>query len=164
MNSLFARALPHLIHRRCRHGVAAVEFAVVLPLLALVLFGIWEVGRILQTQQIVTTAAREGARQAAGGAYDNTQVQQIVLQYLDQAGVSTQNATVSIENLTDCTRSDGKLAVQFDQLRVTVGVPFGDIAWIPLAKVTPLNTVTATATWMSVKDKDFPEASDPAIE
>ena len=42
-----------------RHGVAAVEFAVCLPLLCLVLTGLWEVGRIVQVSEVMWNSARE---------------------------------------------------------------------------------------------------------
>lgn len=49
-----------------RRGVAAVETAVVLTfVLVPLLIGIWEMGRVVQVQQIVANSAREGARLAA---------------------------------------------------------------------------------------------------
>lgn len=47
---------------RNEHGGAAVEFAVVLPLLVLILFGIVEYGFIFYNKQVITNASREGAR------------------------------------------------------------------------------------------------------
>jgi Flp pilus assembly protein TadG len=49
------------------HGAAAVEFALLLPLLLLLLFGIIDFGRALNAQITLTQAAREGARLAALG-------------------------------------------------------------------------------------------------
>lgn len=46
-------------------GSAAVEFALVVPLLLLVLLGLVEVAVAARTQLVVLNAAREGARQAA---------------------------------------------------------------------------------------------------
>jgi Flp pilus assembly protein TadG len=46
-------------------GAAAVELAVILPLLLLILFGIMEFGRAYNVQVSLTQAAREGARYAA---------------------------------------------------------------------------------------------------
>ena len=43
-------------------GAAAVEFAIMLPLLLLLLFGIIDFGRALNAQVTITQAAREGAR------------------------------------------------------------------------------------------------------
>ena len=43
-------------------GASAVEFALVLPLLVLLIFGIIEMSLLLYNQQILTNASREGAR------------------------------------------------------------------------------------------------------
>jgi len=45
-------------------GAAAVELALVTPLLLLILFGIIDFGRMLHAQVTLTEAAREGARAA----------------------------------------------------------------------------------------------------
>ncbi|ABA88992.1 Flp pilus minor pilin TadE [Syntrophotalea carbinolica DSM 2380] len=45
-------------------GAAIVEFAVILPLLLLIVFGIVEFGFIFYNQAILTNASREGARRA----------------------------------------------------------------------------------------------------
>jgi TadE-like protein len=48
-------------------GSAAVEMALVAPLLLLMLFGVIDFGRMLHAQITVTEAAREGSRAAALG-------------------------------------------------------------------------------------------------
>ncbi len=45
-----------------QRGVAMVEFAIVLPLLLIILFGIVEFGLVLFNKQVITNASREGAR------------------------------------------------------------------------------------------------------
>jgi hypothetical protein len=57
--------------RQDRQGQAMVELALVLPILILVLMGIIDFGRVYHGYLAVTTAAREGARQAAIGASDS---------------------------------------------------------------------------------------------
>ncbi len=47
---------------RCQKGVAAIEFAIVLPLLMIIIFGIIEFGLLLYDKQVITNASREGAR------------------------------------------------------------------------------------------------------
>jgi len=47
---------------RCQKGVAAVEFAIILPLLMIIIFGIIEFGLLLYDKQVITNASREGAR------------------------------------------------------------------------------------------------------
>jgi Flp pilus assembly protein TadG len=51
--------------RRDDRGAAAVEFALVLPVLIMLIFGIIDFGRMLSAKITVTEAAREGARAAA---------------------------------------------------------------------------------------------------
>ncbi len=43
-------------------GASAVEFALILPLLMLILWGIIEFGLLLYNKQVITNASREGAR------------------------------------------------------------------------------------------------------
>src|SRR5207248_97455 len=54
-----------------RAAAAAVEFAVVLPLIFLLLLGTWEVARLVQVHAILCNAVREGARLAAQGQVIN---------------------------------------------------------------------------------------------
>jgi Flp pilus assembly protein TadG len=61
-------------------GAAAVEFALVLPILLLLMCGIVDFGRALHAQLVLTQAAREGARLAALGE------QSTVSRTLDAAG------------------------------------------------------------------------------
>ena len=51
-------------------GVSAVEFALILPLLVLIIFGIVEFGTYIYNLQVLTNASREGAR--AGIVYSDT--------------------------------------------------------------------------------------------
>jgi len=56
-------------------GAAAVEMALVLPMLLFVVFGLIDFGRMLNTQLTLTEAAREGARAAALGQNADARVQ-----------------------------------------------------------------------------------------
>jgi Flp pilus assembly protein TadG len=69
-----------------RRGASAVEFAIVLPLLILLLFGIVEFGLLLYDKAVLTNASREGAR--AGVVRQNprptdAQIRTVVRQYCD---------------------------------------------------------------------------------
>lgn len=70
-------------------GVAAVEFAIVLPILLLLLFGIIEFSVIFYNKAMITNASREGAR--AGIVYDwdedssgltHQEIETVVMNYL----------------------------------------------------------------------------------
>src|SRR4051812_24034582 len=72
-----------------RLGAATVEFAFLAPLLLVVVLGIWELGRMVEVQQIISNAAREGGRQASTGNLTNEQVKAVVRNYMTQAGLSS---------------------------------------------------------------------------
>jgi hypothetical protein len=68
-------------HRTSRdEGVAAVEFALILPVLALILFGVLEFGRVWSQYQVYQGAAREGARCAAVASTSECVVQDEITQ------------------------------------------------------------------------------------
>ena len=56
---------------RRERGAALVEFAFALPLLLVVLAGIVDFGFVFQRYEVVTNAAREGARLASLPGYDD---------------------------------------------------------------------------------------------
>ncbi|MFF5175551.1 TadE/TadG family type IV pilus assembly protein [Micromonospora sp. NPDC000089] len=58
-------------------GAAAVEMALVLPLLLLLLFGIIDFGRMLNAQLTLTEAAHDGARAASVGADPAVRARQV---------------------------------------------------------------------------------------
>jgi Flp pilus assembly protein TadG len=63
------RMLPSSVHggSSADRGAVAVEFALLLPFLLLIVLGIIDFGRMLNAQETLTQAAREGARLAALG-------------------------------------------------------------------------------------------------
>ncbi|WP_207536578.1 TadE/TadG family type IV pilus assembly protein [Sabulicella rubraurantiaca] len=63
---------------RCRKGVAAIEFAFVAPILALVLMGVMDLGSALQQKQRLTAAAQAGAAYALTHPADSTGIQAAV--------------------------------------------------------------------------------------
>ena len=54
---------------RSRAGQALVEFALVLPIFLVAIFGLIDVGRLVYQHSVLSQAAREGARLAAVEAY-----------------------------------------------------------------------------------------------
>jgi hypothetical protein len=54
---------------RSSKGATAVEFALILPVLLLILFGIIEFGLLLYNKAVITNASREGARAGIVYAY-----------------------------------------------------------------------------------------------
>jgi len=144
-----------------RHAAAAAEFAVLLPVILLLLLGIWEVGRLVEVNQVLDNAAREGARQAATGQKTNSEVQLVVCNYLKNAGLpdytSTKDTVVFVDDL-DRPGTDVTAATRLERLRVRVTIPFKDVRWITLNLVTnPSSTLNAEANWRSDADAVYPD-------
>ena len=121
-------------------GSAAVEFAVISPVLFLFLFGTIEFGRLLMVEQCLTNAAREGARLAVLQGATSGQVVNRVNAYLDSCGIDGESITI--------TPSDpGSVAVD-QPVTITVSVPYASIAWIPGSFAGLESTILQTSTVM----------------
>ena len=79
-------------------GNAVIEFALTLPILLLVVFGITELGRMIMTTNVLNTASREGARFAAVRPIsDSLSVQARVLEVLNAASIDSSTITVQYD-------------------------------------------------------------------
>ena len=155
------------VRRDRRRGVVAVEAAVVLPVLIILMFGVWEVGRLIQVNQIVVNAAREGARLAAGGYVDGTpvtsaMVTQAVQDYLASAGLpsaAADGAQVTLNCQASPAWTDPSDAKPLDRFQVTVrlpaGVPFNSTSWSPLTAITGTQQMQSTVDWRSLNNSEI---------
>jgi Flp pilus assembly protein TadG len=57
-----------------RRGAAALEFALLLPLLTVMITGVWQYGTLYYAHNVMTNAARNGARALAVNSATETQV------------------------------------------------------------------------------------------
>jgi Flp pilus assembly protein TadG len=143
-----------------RRGVAAVELAVILPFIMTLLLGLWEIGRMIEVQQIMSNAVREGARQASTGNLTNSQVQTVVTQYLAAAGLTTTNVVVTVTDVTSGT--DVSSATYLDTLSVSATIPFSDVRWSATSLIiAPTTLISSSTTWISMVDKSFQGFPDP---
>lgn len=78
---------------RENRGQSVIEFALVLPLLLVLLFGITEFGRAWMTMNVLTSAAREGARLAVVTAPDEAAVTARVRDVCTSAGIDAASIT-----------------------------------------------------------------------
>jgi Flp pilus assembly protein TadG len=88
---------------KSERGAELIEFALVLPLLLLVCLGIAEFGFIFMRYEVVTNAAREGARLAVLPGYATIDVQNRVVAYATAGGIPAAQigtANVAVTNTT----------------------------------------------------------------
>ncbi len=102
-----------------------LETAITLPLILLVSVGIFEFGRAYQVQQVLTNAAREGARIAVLPGYTDAQVTSVVRTYLSDGGLTAVDPTI-IRNVAVGASSAS---------RVTITYPFNFMVLNPVAKL-----------------------------
>ena len=99
-------------------GAAAVEFALILPLLITLVFGIVQFGLLFNRQQALHASAREGARLAALPSSTKTEIETLALATLDGVPTSsTPTVTISPNVTRPC---EGRLGLT---VVVTVSVP-----------------------------------------
>src|SRR5262245_61065992 len=113
-------------------GQALLETAVVLPVILLISVGIFEFGRAYQTMQIVTNAAREGARVAVLANSSAADVQGRVMTYLKSGRLGkSDGATIAVnQNVTMAMGASTATASV-----VTVNYPFTFMVLNPVANL-----------------------------
>ena len=97
-------------------GQAIIELAVTLPLLLVVVMGIFDFGLMFQRYEVVTNAAREGARVGVLPNYSTDDAKARALQYLTSGGL-TAGATI---DATVAPATFGSPAKTVNQVTVTV--------------------------------------------
>jgi Flp pilus assembly protein TadG len=124
---------------QCRRGAAAVEMAIVLMLLIVLVFGIIEMGRAIMVHQVLTNAAREGARRAVIPGATDAQVTSRVDQYMAAANITGYTQTIEING------SAGSLstAASKDQVAVGVSVPYSNVSYGVMRLISPTRVFEA---------------------
>jgi len=140
------------IQRRRSRGAVAVEAAALMPLLLVLLLGLWEIGRLVEVKQLVLTAAREAARQAAGGSKTQQEVREAAANYLEFADIDTDGLVVTVRNLTNASNDEPSTAEQLDRLEVVVELPIANVRWLALDSFTHATVIDGRAEWRSMRD------------
>jgi hypothetical protein len=107
---------------RSRRGAAIVEFAAVGPLLLFLILAMIEIGRMMMVQQVLTNAAREGARQAVLPGASRSACEDIVGTYLRSTSLQTFTVTMT----------DPATVAPGDPVTVSVSVPYEQASWLPV--------------------------------
>ena len=80
-------------------GAAAVEFALLLPVLLTILYGIIEFGMIMYGREVVTNASREGARAGiiqVSPKPTSGQITTIATNYMAGTGINPSQVTITV--------------------------------------------------------------------
>ena len=123
-------------------GAALLETAIALPLVLLVSVGIFEFGRAFQTWQVVTNAAREGARIAVMPNPVSGAVESRVHAYLAQGQLpEAAAAVVNVDRAAVINIGGANASASI----VTVQYPFNFIVLNPVARLVVNNSTLGEA-------------------
>ena len=122
-------------HARC--GSMLIEFAFVAPVFFIMVLGIFEFGRAMMVQALLTSAAQQGARAGALNGSQVADVDTAVNNYLSSAGVSGASTT--------CSPTPPSSAGPGQDVTVTVTIPYSSVSWIPTPHYLKTATLSSTA-------------------
>ncbi|MCS7168709.1 MAG: TadE/TadG family type IV pilus assembly protein [Gemmatales bacterium] len=151
--------------RRSRSAIATVEFALSLPLLLVLMLGVWEIARYVEVQQIVNNAAREAGRQAAGGSKSVAEIRQSVSQYLQSAGLTPNGFELSVTNLTNPSSRDPREAYNLDALEIVLSLPYRNVNLSLTSLFIPSSArIRSRVVWRSLRDLPVVVDVNPPVE
>ena len=113
-------------------GSAMVEAAITIPLLLVLMVGIFEMGRAFQTWQVLTNAAREGARMSVTPSSSQTTTTALIRQYMVD-GQLTKFATAAVVVNKGASINVNGTAISASA--VTVDYPFEFIMLQPVVRL-----------------------------
>ena len=99
-----------------QEGVQAIEMALVLPILLVLLFGIVDFGLALYTKEVLANASREGARQGirfVTPKLTDSDIETITKNTLDNGHIDSSNATVTVTNAGGAFGTDLTVNIQY---------------------------------------------------
>lgn len=132
------------IVRRRERGAALIEAAITVPIILLISVGIFEFGRAYQTWQVLTNAAREGARMAVIDGPTDADVRARVNSYLTGGGLTSLSADKILVSRT--VPFNGTATAS----QVTVNYPFSFMVLNPVVRlVAPTSTLGGSITMSS---------------
>ena len=138
-----------------RKGAALVEFALVLPVFLLLIFGGLEMGRAVMVKHLLDDAARAGCRVASMQGATQNDVVSVVNQALTKAGISGHDVTV--------TPTPPSSADHLEPVSVTISVPHSEVAWMPSPRFMGGKSLTGVCIMPAVRDAgdDNGDVGDP---
>lgn len=129
-----------------QRGAALVEAAMTIPILLLIAVGIFEFGRAYQTWQVLTNAAREGARISVTPSGTVANVTAAVKSYMQNGALEYYNsATVTVDRAVPFVAGTPGAPTAS---RITIQYPFQFIVLQPVAQLIAPSTTTGAPIMM----------------
>lgn len=131
-----------LKHKKNRRGAVAVEFAIVAPVLVSIMFAMIELNRTYESQNLLESAAREGARFASmdreglvgDGQTSNDKLIEDVKTLLESNGFPRDSLAVEVKDVEDPSQ-DFDIDDPDNDLRlfeVRVSIDYSEVSYVPV--------------------------------
>lgn len=143
---------------KTEHGAELIEFALTFPLLLVVVMGIIDFGLLFQQYEVLTNAAREGARVSVLPGYGTTDIQTRVNQYLQGTSLSAASVTTTVGAAQTLSIGSGLCA---SVTPVTVSYPHAYLFLSGIANFFGASFGTKTLTATASMRSETPAASCP---
>ena len=115
-------------NRNNRSGAAAVEFAIVAPIIVLFVMGSIEFGRAMFLQQVAISTARAACRDGIVASASNASVQSTLTSRLQGVGLTGGTSTILVNGQSD---RDVNTASAGEPIEITVTIPYSANTWLP---------------------------------
>jgi Flp pilus assembly protein TadG len=127
-------------NRRSRGGVAAVEMAFVVPILGLIMVGMFELSRGVMVKQILTGAARKGCRTGIIHQYGNSDIINDATNVMRDNNFNSTlfnpptigSITITVTDPNGNTLSDALDATPGSMVTVRVAIPVSSFKWVSM--------------------------------
>jgi Flp pilus assembly protein TadG len=110
----------------------ALEFALVVPVLLSVIFGVIDFGRTIMALDLLNNVARQGARIGCLSGKTNANITTAVDSALSAASLPARGTSATVLTITvNGAVADAGTAVTDDQITVKVAATIGSLSWLP---------------------------------
>jgi Flp pilus assembly protein TadG len=145
------------VRGRRRWGIAAVEMAIIMPVLGFMMLGMFEVSRAVMVKQMLTGAARKGCRTGILSPYGNNDIINDVTNVMRDNGLnstlfnppSVGSVVITVTDPSGNTLSDSLDAPIGSVVSVKVVVPISSVKWVSSYFLT--NTMAESDTIVMMK-------------
>jgi len=124
--------------RRTRCGIASVEMAIIVPILGIIMLGMFELGRAVMVKQTLTGAARKGCRTGIIYQYGNTDITNDVINVMRDNGFDVTlfnpptigTITITVTAPDGTTLDDALDAPPGSVVSVQLSIPVSSVQWV----------------------------------
>jgi Flp pilus assembly protein TadG len=124
--------------RRSRGAIASVELAIIIPILGIIMLGMFELGRAVMVKQTLTAAARKGCRTGIIHQYGNTDITNDATNIMRDAGFDVTlfnpptigSITITVTAQDGTVLADALDAAPGSVVSVQISIPVSSVQWV----------------------------------